>query len=100
MSRRIVYKYHFGGGPGEMVTHLEVPFGKVVHIATQKPEDPVPTVWIEHNEWELEIEDKMQLYLIGTGRWFDIESFRHLGSCVCADGSLVWHVYCPIKVDR
>lgn len=84
----IIYKYEFGDTEAE----IEVPEGWVRHVAVQYPFQPTPTVWVEH---QLPIPDeKMRLRLFGTGHAINGPSgWWFVGSAVCANGELVWHVH-------
>lgn len=93
---RVVYRYAFPEHSSiEGGAILRVPFGRVVLVAAQDRYDRLPTVWIEHNDGELRVADRMELKLVGTGQVVIDGSMKHLGSCVCANGVLIWHIYGP-----
>lgn len=77
---------------------IEVPLGKIVLVAAQRPEDQLPTIWLERflgPDGEPNNIDTVCLTLHGTGHKSIPFGSVHRGSCVCANGSLVWHVYGP-----
>jgi len=87
----VVYKYPFDEflfsvSDGAMV----VPEGHVVHVGVQHLSDSLPTVWVQHDK---DNHAQMTLVVIGTGREFEPLGIEHVGSVVCANGQLVWHVY-------
>lgn len=84
------------------------PRGKVVLVAPQHPSNTLPTLWIEHEvqdlsphvsrgpdiEFEAAKDIPTDKYIVvSTGYYVLQDDFEHVGSCVCADGELVWHVY-------
>ena len=83
---RKIFKYPFHGDL------VKVPPGKVLIIAPQHPGDVFPTLWIEHTDLDLKSEVRRTYCLVGTGQEF-VHGVTHMGSCVCANGELVWHVY-------
>lgn len=98
----VVYKYALN----DLLVRAEqneclIPAGRVVHVAAQHPDDPLPTLWVEHIVWwsddtapELSSSEKLRISVVGTGHSFVVnEAGRHVGSAVCAGGRLVWHVY-------
>lgn len=86
---RVVYKYAFEDPDAELL----VPAGRILHVAAQRPADPLPTVWIEHELVDLDRMRTRRLRFEATGQRFDIGFWEFAGTAVCADGHLVWHVY-------
>lgn len=82
---KIVYKYPLLYG-----SRFEIPEGKVTLVSAQERSDAHPTVWVEHEVGVLP--QPMQLEVYGTGHSV-LDMREHVGSCVCGDGQLVWHVY-------
>lgn len=72
---------------------------RVVHVAAQRPSDDFPTVWIEYATHQVDAyilngaAVHRGVHVVGTGHKFDDTGLEHLGSAVCDDGRLVWHVY-------
>ncbi len=81
-----VFKYPFHGDI------VETPPGKVRLVAPQQPSASFPTLWVEHTDTDLKSETCHKYCIVGTGYDF-VHGMTHVGSCVCADGALVWHVY-------
>lgn len=86
---KIIYKYpfHFGGV-------AEIRIGHPVFVAAQFPEDSAPTIWVEH-DWEDLSSDSVhyeRYSLYGTGHNVP-DNMEYIGSAICAQGTLVWHVY-------
>ena len=80
---KVVYKYRLTPGvPANILA------GEVVLCAAQIPEDMDPTIWVEHSGGTMHEE----YAVIGTGHQIPLY-WQHVGSCVCANGTLVWHVY-------
>lgn len=88
---RAIYKYN----AWKKDLSIEVPLGKVVLVGTQYPSDDLPTLWIEHrfSRGEINTIDLQKFRIIGTGRKMIDPREEHVGSCICALGTLVWHVY-------
>lgn len=68
-----------------------VPVGKVIHVGPQQISDSAPQVWVELDPDEATM--RRPLWLFGTGHDIRDDDLIHVGSAVCANGSLVWHVY-------
>lgn len=79
----IVYKYPFNDA------WINVPEGRIVLVAAQTPGDSWPTVWVEQDP---DAKPTIPLVVHGTGHPIDADS-EHVGSAVCLNGALVWHVY-------
>lgn len=90
---RIIYKYPFAA---RGVFYLDVTMAagdKVVHVAAQRSADELPTLWIEHDASEQRVgRQRRRFVLVGTGQPCLTEG-RHVGSAICGEGMLVWHVY-------
>lgn len=81
------------------------PKGKVVLVAPMLAHCELPTLWIEHEVEAIApvipnvgLDEKTDIptdrYLVvGTGHSIHQEEVEHVGSCICANGALVWHVY-------
>lgn len=74
---------------------------KVIHVAAQKDEDELPTVWIECDPVspgnpgrDTEGDGELLLIVVPTGHEAPKHT-RHVGSAVCRWGQLVWHLYTP-----
>lgn len=94
----IVYKYPFG-----LSTVVQVPWptgSRVLHVAAQRPADNAPTLWVEHPRPPSAADPAFIFDLIGTGRPYSEQGYLHVGSAVCAEGGLVWHVFRNRLVDR
>lgn len=66
---------------------------EVIHIAAQRDEDELPTVWIECDPGKY---GGLTLMVVPTGGEVpDSACMRHVGSAVCRWGQLVWHLYTP-----
>lgn len=91
MNNYIVYKYPFSRYMTTITVNDFRPSSRVVLVAGQYPDDPVPTIWIEHDlDDEREATPKQFVY-VGTGMPHGYVT--RVGSAVCAHGNLVWHVY-------
>jgi hypothetical protein len=85
---RVVFKYPLDLGPSRIPW---TPSSRVLLVQAQHASDDLPTVWVEHPYPLSE----------GRGRWFEVvgtghpfpPGSAHVGSAVCAEGSLVWHIY-------
>lgn len=75
-----IFKYETNRNP------IIAPIGKVVLVAQQRPDQLLPTIWIEH--YEHAPVSSYEVY--GTGHVIP-EHLEHVGSCICGD--FVWHVY-------
>lgn len=83
---RVVYKFPFS----QNSTTMQVPAGRVLLVDAQRPEDPFPTLWVE---FFTEVNAPPTTFeIFGTGHEIP-PGYEHAGSCVCANGSLVWHIY-------
>lgn len=69
------------------------PKGKVVLVASQFDGDPLPTLWIEHEQDPNQITNYDTYLVYGTGHAIDSDALEHVGSAICTHGNLVWHVY-------
>lgn len=90
---RKVLKYAFGTN-----TVMDIRQGKVVLVMAQQPGDMTPTLWLEHNEEDMDNQnDERDRYVIyGTGHPIQPD-MEHVGSAVCNLGGLVWHIYKQVK---
>ena len=87
MAARMVWKVPLTD-PVEVV---RLPLGAwTVHVAQQDPERPWPTVWVEVDPDQPEIDVMFQV--VGTGQPIATGA-HHVGSVLTAGGALVWHVY-------
>ena len=92
---RVIYKYMVSTDH-DLILRLDNP--KVVMVGADQPGDLEPTIWIEHYNYGDEYEDEwddeeaVTYTIIGTGHPIP-NSYKHVGSCKCADGRLTWHVY-------
>jgi hypothetical protein len=89
----VIFKYPFG----EKVS-IVVPWpahSRVLHVQAQHPSDSTPTLWVLHPSAPGPDETERQVFdIIGTGHPFTERlAYEHVGSAVCRDGSLVWHVF-------
>lgn len=90
---------------GRLMAHLEVwkvrltdpvevvrlPLGaRTVHVDVQFPEHDWPTVWVEVDTNQPQVDVMFQV--VGTGQPVATGA-QHVGSVLTAGGSLVWHVY-------
>lgn len=89
----VIYKHPFGSD-----VEIEVPEGEVRLVAVQYVYDETPTVWVEHR-LSVAPEEKMLLTLVGTGHPINEPGLEHVGSTVCANGHLVWHVFRSPRVQ-
>lgn len=95
MSGKVIWKYQMRANP------LPLPWpgnSKVVHIAEQFAGDGFPTLWVEHDLDHLPEPDSrsVEFFYTGTGHHNDRVGY-HIGTAVCAEGQLVWHVYRAIE---
>ena len=63
---------------------------RVLLVSRQMSKDELPTLWIELEESA--VRQKQIFLVLPTGEWVP-EWTEHVGSAVCADGALVWHIY-------
>lgn len=89
----VIWKYPFGDK-----TAMQMPWppgSRVVLIAAQNRSDPTPVIWVDHPVEPVRgLHEPQAFDLIGTGyEYRDRLGYEHVGSVVCADGALVWHVF-------
>jgi hypothetical protein len=75
-----------------------LPWGEVLHVQAQSPGDPMPTVWMRRNPYDLESAtddgSRQTVTIVGTGHEYDEETVgKFHGTAVCANGVFVWHVF-------
>lgn len=74
---------------GHFVTDLGL--ARPVLVAAQEPGYLLPCLWVEHDDEALPVPEYYQCF--GTGHPLPEDVGPFVGSAVCADGALVWHVY-------
>jgi hypothetical protein len=69
---------------------LTLPIGaKVLHIAEQKGQ---LRIWVEMSVADLRVVHTRRLLVLSTGDPVP-DTAIHLGTAICSDGELMWHVY-------
>jgi hypothetical protein len=88
MARHVIYKHTFSES-----MELKIPASSIVrHVGVQGSSTPLPALWIEHSDM-LPKEPLLTYILFATGtHWESAEAWEYVGTAVCADGKLVWHV--------
>lgn len=94
---RVIFKYNKWNLDGNDA-FMEVPLGKVVLVGVQHPAQELPVLWIEHSlsphpEEDINTVDLQTFRIVGTGHKMIMPNEEYVGSCICANGLLVWHVY-------
>ena len=92
---RVIYKYNSWALRG-LDYILEAPEGKILLVGAQYPGSLQPTLWIEHEVSDISLVTTLPWYnyvMKGTGGGEIGPSLEHVGSCICQQGDLVWHVY-------
>lgn len=69
---------------------MTIPAGEIVHVAAQRPTDDWPTVWMLRDPDDTALMQTVEIR--GTGHPVE-DNLTHVGSAVCAEGYLVWHVF-------
>jgi hypothetical protein len=83
---RRVYKW-----PLDVVTQVPwSPDDRVLMVAEQHGGSGLPTLWAEQEDEQPA--PTREFVVVGTGHEAPV-GLEHVGSAVCAGGSLVWHVY-------
>lgn len=85
----VIYRYPF------RETLQVIPAGDVLHVAAQYPYDELPTLWVRHTVDQTREENlpaRVSYLIVGTGHPYPAD-LQHVGSAVCANGALVWHVF-------
>lgn len=68
---------------------------EVLLVETQRDEDELPTLWVECDSGK---GGQLHLYVVATGGYVG-SGYRHVGSCVCRWGTLVWHMYVKAELE-
>lgn len=98
----VVFKYPLSG-----LDECLIPAGAIVHVGIQHASDPLPTLWVQHvAEWDddggeppqVTTTRQLRINIVATGQPFTPDpsgsaTDNHVGSAVCANGNLVWHIY-------
>jgi hypothetical protein len=89
--KKVIFKYNF---PIDDIFWIEsLPFDfKILKVDMQYGK---PTMWIEHSipdSWVLELK-KVEFYIFGTGRVFNNDDKKYVGTIFTHDGTHVWHIY-------
>jgi hypothetical protein len=94
---RRILKYQF---TEESVDGMRVPAGKVIHVGEQRNgpgSSALPTVWVETSDYFPESRSQV-LAIVATGGK-PINGWSHVGTAICLNGALVWHVYTSHKME-
>ena len=78
----------------DMDTTVQLPIGAIPLRVDQQHD--VPTIW-----WLVNPEAKFQktrIITVGTGESFDVAGFTYVGTAVCNDGRLIWHLFMETSV--
>lgn len=79
----------------DRVDGIIVQAGDPVHVEAQRRSDGWPTLWVRHRitatgEFILRGDAPTRYFIVATGS--PHPEAHHVGSAVCANGALVWHV--------
>lgn len=97
MTKRVIFKYPIVQDPIFGNVLLKIPWtetSRVVLIAAQRSSDQLPTIWVEQPLPDrLTHTREVRLFtVVGTGDPYDPADGNWVGSAVCANGDLIWHV--------
>lgn len=63
---------------------------RVLMVAAQRDGDELPALWLQVHEAMRK--ETTEFLVVPTGGTI-LNNFTHVGSAVCAGGSLIWHIY-------